>query len=79
VNRKGGGNITHKTICKDKIIQRYVKIKLIRGMGQKIYKCSRKCSPTAYGSVEDPQKLTKMFMMEYRRITKMFAKCRCRM
>ena len=51
-------------------VQKDVKIKLIRGKGQKTYeclqkewlesKCSRKCSPTAHCIVEGPQKFAKI-------------------
>ncbi len=51
-------------------VHKYVKIKLIRGKGQKTHeclqrewlesKCSRKCSPTAHCIVEGPQKLAKI-------------------
>jgi hypothetical protein len=40
-------------------------ISRIRGQGQKIYECSRKCSPTANCIAEDSQKFAKMFMIKY--------------
>ncbi len=56
------------------IVEGPQKFAKIRDKGQKVYECSQKYSLSTYYTVEDPQKLAKMFMIEYRWITKMFAK-----